>query len=316
MGSAYSALATDAYAPTWNPGGLGHVDSNQFAGQHLSYLESIYYEYMSFVHPLGHGRAVGAAIQYLGSGDIPSTDVNGNSIGSFNAHYGAYAVSYGQTLGSKLSLGMSGKIISAKISDVGATAYAVDFGSLYQWNKDLALAAVLTNVGTKLKFIDQADSLPLALHLGAAYRTRYNVNLSAETVYRQSGLASFHAGGEWSPTPPIALRVGYRTDTLKGLSPLAGLSLGLGLHAWGQEFSYAWLPLGDLGNTQYFSLVLKFGGAPSENRNLIQYQHIKRDRAVKDPEAHEADQELMQLLNDSEEKTPVAKKQSVRPTED
>src|SRR3954468_1834792 len=52
MGSAYTALATDAYAPTWNPGGLGRVDSKQLAGQHLSYLESMNYEYLSYVHPL------------------------------------------------------------------------------------------------------------------------------------------------------------------------------------------------------------------------------------------------------------------------
>src|SRR5437667_2673186 len=60
LGSAYSALATDAYAPTWNPAGLGPLENNQVAGQHLSYLESIYYEHASFVHPLGKGRGVGA----------------------------------------------------------------------------------------------------------------------------------------------------------------------------------------------------------------------------------------------------------------
>lgn len=41
MGSAYTALATDAYAPTWNPGGLGFLDTPQFSGQHLSYLDSL-----------------------------------------------------------------------------------------------------------------------------------------------------------------------------------------------------------------------------------------------------------------------------------
>src|SRR5689334_2985131 len=70
LGSAYTALASDAYAPTWNPGGLGFVDSTQLAGQHLDYLESIHYEYLSFVHPLAKGRALGGAVQYLGSGDM------------------------------------------------------------------------------------------------------------------------------------------------------------------------------------------------------------------------------------------------------
>src|ERR1035438_1454710 len=63
LGSAYSAMASDAYAPVWNPGGLGLVQTNQFAAQQLSYLETINYEFASFVHPLGNGRSLGASIQ-------------------------------------------------------------------------------------------------------------------------------------------------------------------------------------------------------------------------------------------------------------
>src|SRR4051812_46029547 len=43
LGGAYSALARDAYAPTWNPAGLGDVQGVQFSGQHLDYLESLHY---------------------------------------------------------------------------------------------------------------------------------------------------------------------------------------------------------------------------------------------------------------------------------
>src|SRR5579872_7232835 len=74
LGGAYSALADDAYAPTYNPGALGFVESNQFAAQHLSYLESIHYEYLSFVHPLHKGSSMGGSIQYLGTGDMAATD--------------------------------------------------------------------------------------------------------------------------------------------------------------------------------------------------------------------------------------------------
>lgn len=301
LGSAYSAVAGDVYAPTWNPGGLGHVETNELAGQHLSYLESIYYEYISFVHPLGKGKGLGASLQYLGSGDIPGTDISGNSIGDFNSHYAAYNLAYGQQLTNKLSLGLNSKLIQAKISDVSAHAFAADFGTLYQATSRLSLAAVLTNVGTKLKFIDQADSLPLAWHFGAAYKTSFKTDLMTEVVYRQNGLASFHVGGEWTPAPPLALRVGYRTDTTKGLSPMAGFTLGVGIRAWGHEFSYAWLPLGDLGNTQYFSLILRFGGPKPPSRNLIQYQAVKpknTKNAGEDPHAY---LELMELLNEDGE---------------
>src|SRR5206468_3007170 len=94
-------------------------------------------------------------------------------------------------------------------------------------------------------------------------------------------LASAHLGAEWHPIEMLALRSGYRTDTVKELSPLAGYSLGMGLQAWGSELAYAWLPYGDLGNTHYFSLLMKFGEADRAKRNLIQYQDIKRHRTAK-----------------------------------
>ena len=70
MGVAYTAQADDAYAPVYNPGGLGFLPSTQIAGQHLSYLETLHYEFLSAVHPLKGGGALGFAAQYLGSGDI------------------------------------------------------------------------------------------------------------------------------------------------------------------------------------------------------------------------------------------------------
>src|ERR1017187_2363206 len=97
MGAAYTALATNAYAPTWNPAGLGRLTGTELAAQHLSYLESMNYEYLSFVHPLNAQdsethRGIGFSMQYLGSGDINRTgiDTSGNLIdnqGAFSSHY-------------------------------------------------------------------------------------------------------------------------------------------------------------------------------------------------------------------------------------
>ncbi len=64
MGGAYSALANDAYAPTYNPAGLGFLDSTQLSGQHLSYIDSIAYEYLSFVYPMKKGKSLGVSAQY------------------------------------------------------------------------------------------------------------------------------------------------------------------------------------------------------------------------------------------------------------
>ena len=97
----------------------------------------------------------------------------------------------------------------------------------------------------------------------------------------------------------VSLRVGYRTDTLKGLSALAGFTTGIGLHLWGQEFDYAWA-VRDLGAAQYFSLVIHFGAPAEKRRNLIQLETIKIHRTARADSSDNGDEEdaqqMMQLL--------------------
>ncbi len=310
LGSAYTALATDAYAPVWNAAGLGSLDSTQIAGQHLSYLESMHYEFMSIVHPLGDveqqnatHRGIGLSAQYFGSGDLTGTDLEGNNTGTFTSYYGSYNLAYGQSFGSRLSLGLAAKWINARIQDVTANAYGVDLGSLYKLTDHIRLAATVNNIGTQLKFLSDGDPLPLAVHLGGAYEPDAHWLLSTEGVYSKTGMTSFHAGAGWRPVTMVSLRLGYKNDTQKGLSAIAGLTTGIGLHLWGQELDYAWAPYGDLGNAQYFSMLLRFGDHEQDKRNLIQYQDIKRHRSVranqKDKEEPEY-QQLMQLLSDDD----------------
>lgn len=307
LGSAYTALAMDAYAPTWNPAGLALIDGKELAGQHLSYLESMNYEYISYVHPLSDGkdspvrRGIGFSAQYLGSGDIPATDATGASLGDFTSHWGAYNFSYGQSLSDRLSVGLTGKWINAKIDDVSANAYGADFGAFYRISDKINAAFTAKNFGTKLKFLSEGDPLPMAFHAGASYEPTSHWTLASEAVYRKTGLASFHVGGAWRPLEAISLRAGYKTDTLEGLNALAGFTTGIGLHLWGQELAYAWAPYGELGNAQYFSLLARFGGRDKANRDLIHYQTIRKHRTVKSAEPVEPEyQQLMQLLNDSD----------------
>jgi hypothetical protein len=320
LGSAYTALATNAYAPVWNPAGLGMLSGNEMAGQHLSYLDSIHYEFLSFVHPFDKARdsdthrGIGFSVQYLGSGDITRTDVNpdgsfnSNTTGSFSSYFASYNLSYGQTITDRLALGATGKMIKAKIDDVSASAYAADLGGIYRVNEKTQMGASVVNAGSQLKFLSEGDSLPLAVKVGGAYQPSSHYLGTAEVVFPKNTVPNFHMGGQWRPIEAVSLRLGYKTDTLKGLSPVAGLTAGLGLHFWGQEFAYAWAPYGDLGDAQYFSLLVRFGAEEEQKRNLIQYQNIKQHRTVDygigdknhKNEMEPEYQQLMQLLNEDD----------------
>jgi hypothetical protein len=305
MGSAYTALADNAYASVWNPGALGFVDSVQLAGQQLSYLESINNEYIGGAVPFAHNtRALGFSAQYLGTGDITQTNTSGAQIGTFGAHYGAYSLAYGQKLTDNLGLGVTGKWINAQLSDVSANAYAADLGLLYKPQERWRLAATVTNLGSKLTFVDQSDSLPSAFHLAAAYQASRALLVSAEALRSwPEDRFDGRVGLEWRPIDMIALRTGYRTDTTDQLSAIAGFTVGIGLNMWGQEFAYAWVPYGDLGNTQYFSLLMRFGDRDTLKQNMQKaeiYQSYQEKDLDKSSDVEY--QQLMQLLSYNEQK--------------
>ncbi len=273
LGSAYTALATDAYASIWNPAGLGFVEGPQAAAQHLSYLESINYEFFSVAIPIRNGDALGASAQYLGSGSITSLDQSGQNIGSYTDTFGAYSLAYGHAFSDRLSLGITTKLIHVQLNDVHANAFAVDLGSLYKVNRKLNLAVALNNAGSKLTFLSDGDSLPLALHLSAAYAPIPHWLFSSEVLIPKGDPAGWHMGIEWRPTSLFSLRTGYRTDTTNDLSALAGFSTGAGINLWGQEFAYAWVPYATLGDTHYFSLLIRFGGSQDLRKNLSSPMH-------------------------------------------
>lgn len=302
LGDAYAALATDAYAMTSNPGGLAFLDNTEVAAQHLAYLESIDYEYLSFVHPFHSGSSAGASIQYLGSGNITQTaPVTGDVTGQYSTYYAAYSAAYSHTVGERLGIGVTAKMIDANISNVSAHAYAADVGAFYRARPDLNIAAVVTNMGTPLTFLQDGGALPLAGKVGVSYTPNTRCMISVQGEYEDTGLMSEHIGVEWKPIEAIALRAGYRTDTTKELGAMAGLSTGFGIIMWGQELSYAWLPDGDLGNTQYISFLARFGQTEKEKRNLIHYQALKLHRHAGDSVIEPSDPEyeqLMQLLSD------------------
>lgn len=170
VGGGYSALATDAYATVYNPAGLGFLPSSQVAAQHVAYLGTEHYEYLSGVHSFRGNSAWGASMQYLGSGDIAQTDAAGNQIGDFTASFASYNLSYGQRLTEQVSAGATMKWIHGKLSDVTANSVAGDFGVLYKPLPGWTVASTLMNAGRDLKFLTVGDPLPLGWHIGTAYR--------------------------------------------------------------------------------------------------------------------------------------------------
>ncbi|MBI4349750.1 MAG: PorV/PorQ family protein [Elusimicrobia bacterium] len=269
LGSAYSSLADDAYAPIWNPGGLGALTQGEASLMHLSYLETMSYESVSLAVPLASiGGGLGGSIQYFRAGSTQGTDVTGAPSQEFSGYYMAAGLGYGRSVGKRLAVGATGRVITAQIAGVGASALAADIGALGRVGSRLRVSAVAANLGSGLRFLQASDPLPAQFRLGGAIDVLPAVTVSLEGVRAFRSDDSVHAGVEWRPMALLSARAGYRSDVTREAGGIAGLTLGTGLAWKGYSFDYAWVPLGDLGHSQYLSLAVRFG-APSSGPDKL-----------------------------------------------
>lgn len=259
MGGAYSALAEDAFAPVWNPAGLAGLSSPQLGATHLSYPSSLSYEFLGAAAPLGASAGIGISAQYLHSGAIAGRDAAGADIGSFNSSYGAYSLGLARTVMPGLSVGAAGKVVTARIADVSGRAFGADAGLLYHANERVSLAAVAANIGTKLTLLQDGQRLPQTYRAGAAFSPISRLTLAAEAGASPSDGGFGRLGAEWRPLPLVSVRGGYHSDGAADVPGLTGVTAGFGLLLLGQRFDYAWAPMGDLGDTHYFSVLLSLG---------------------------------------------------------
>jgi hypothetical protein len=195
---------------------------------------------------------------------------------------------------------------SEKIADVSGQSYAGDIGTLYRWNDEITFAAVAANLGPALKIVDAKDPLPTAYRIGAYDQFMQNWNASADVVYRAAGLASVSGGLDWTYRGILTLRGGLDSSRSNGLSILGVISAGVGIHLFGQEFNYAWVPYSDLGNAQYFSLDVHFGGRSSDSDEKPRLRQVRKSWYSSGDDDDDADfKNLKNILSDDEkEKLP------------
>jgi len=259
MGNAFAGIADDSTALYWNPAGLNQVKQKSISVAHNIMFEDIYYDWASCTKPLKNG-AVGIGIQYLSYGTIKGMDENEIETGNFRPNDLAVTLGYARMLG-KVMAGASLKYISSKIKET-ATAFALDVGGMYKlMNKKLSVAAVAQNLGTKLKYIDDKETLPVNIKISGAYKIFKNWTADLDINFPVDNEMNACAGTEYAykVNKEISVfgRLGYTTET-KDVGGLNGVTGGIGGEYKGYNLDYAFVPFGDLGNTHRISLGVRF----------------------------------------------------------
>lgn len=275
MGESFVAVANDATAIFWNPAGISSLTSKEFSASHHSYVQSINYETIAYVHPIKVG-AFGSGVHYLYLNDIERRDKSGNLDGSFGASDFAFTFSFARVLfpANHISGGVNLKAIRLQIDSFHANAFALDFGVLAPiLNSGFTFGLSLQNIGTDVQFLNESFSLPRTLKTGLSWSNKkVPLTLASSIVVPKAGDISYQFGSELWMLSSFALRAGYMVRSAndfldfensyagKGilLSQFSGFMAGAGVKFLEMQLDYSLTPLGDLGSSHRVTLGMKF----------------------------------------------------------
>lgn len=130
MGGAYTAIADDVNALSWNPAGLATLKSREAGFMHSELGAQTRYDFLGFAQPL-HVGTVGLAGRYLSQGALDGRDENGRPSGGFSASDQAFDFAYGSRVSPRLGVGGAVRYVRSSIADASAATYAADFGGIY-----------------------------------------------------------------------------------------------------------------------------------------------------------------------------------------
>ena len=267
MGGAFSALADDSGAVFVNPAGLAQFDKREAALDFSTYLQDAKMGNLSYAGMVNDNRfGFGATFMTVGGLEKRGlTDSVGAvpEIGTFDASDLAITLAYAKKdfspdLMPRLDGGFAVKFIRSAIDTKTAFAVAVDAGAIYHATEKINLSMAVQNLGTRMKFVDESDPLPLNLRAGAAYS--FSVKglpalLALDMVKERGDDASALLGAEVIVANKFPVRLGYNGRNDDG----SGIAAGLGYIHNNFNFDYAFAPFKDLGSTHRFSVTYMWG---------------------------------------------------------
>lgn len=277
MGETFCAVADDINCIYYNPAGLGTIGWTEIPVSNNQLFGGVNCQFAGIAYSLRDVRA--ANIDDLGtlavgftemqSGDIAARDTLGIMYGTFMTKDQMFAFAYGKALVDdeamgRLMAGLSVKAITEEIAGQKSKNTAFDAGTLWRLpSSGLSLGLAIQNMGEKLSYQTSSFDQPTNVKAGVAYReddllVGFDVNNPAHADLYYS------LGGEYRFARALVFRAGYNARSAqRGFSAGFGVSLKqvdvLFMYVRDVEIDYAFVPMGELGDTHRIAMIFKLG---------------------------------------------------------
>ena len=179
--------------------------------------------------------------------------------GTFSSNDKVFNVSYGTKIYESFYSGFSLKYISQKIDDVSYSGYAVGVSGLIFFGNDTFCSFGINNLGSNIEGYDLPTNLFCSFSSEIDETTLAVIQIDD---YYNDELCEFKIATEKSFDEKFFIRLGYVVPTKNyggsNNSFITNLTLGAGFKFKSFFIDYAWLPKGDLGNINMFTLRVTF----------------------------------------------------------
>jgi hypothetical protein len=216
MGGAHVALSEDAFAPFWNPAGLGWAQGHQLGAMYSNIFNfGTNLSELSYVIPMTELSSGAFGVKMLSTDSIPVTSLNS----SFRPVIERYTddtayemkLSYGYKFGEKFSSGFNLKYLHHQADTLTGKGWGLDWGILYKPTDKIHIGANVKDLtGTDVKWDTQTtDTIPLTVTagiLGIFLDGKMNLEVDVDAVSDKP--LEWHVGTEYWFNNVLALRAG------------------------------------------------------------------------------------------------------------
>ncbi|MFH1416149.1 MAG: PorV/PorQ family protein [Elusimicrobiota bacterium] len=260
MGGACSAMKGEAMSIGYNPAGLASFSGTEFSTTYQRGLAGGNMASLYMGQCLG-SSVLGMALIYYSTGKLELFDATGVTVSETGQRDLVIIMGSGENL-KKLSAGLNLKFITSQVFGINAFGFAADMGLQFEVTENINTGISLQNLGTKLKYIEEEEDLPLRFVAAASYvyedigkKLTFSLDLPYLVNEEQ---ALILLGGEARFEDQLFLRMGLRFDIEGSKNIDEKFDIGWGINFNTFQFNHSVGITGNLSIPQRFTVSAIF----------------------------------------------------------